>query len=120
MAYQDGTFPYGAPILTTAAGIAYKCNSFTYDKGAEVVQIVDENGAPSGALVFDGFTTGTAELQFANNSVAEPTTVANNATQGLFVNVFGTNMNAYATGVSITKPQRGPWLATVQIQRSVN
>lgn len=120
MAYSDGSFPYGAPIVTTGANISYKANSFTYDKGAEVVQIIDQNGAPSGALVFEGFTTGTLELQFANNTVAEPTTVANNATQGLFVNIFGANINAYCTGVSISKPQRGPWIATCQLQKAVN
>ena len=120
MAYQDGTFPYGAPVITTGAGLSYKCNSFTYDVGAETVQIIDQNGAPSGALVFDGFTTGSAELQIPNNSAAFPSTVANNATQGLWVNVFGTNQNAYVTGVSISKPQRGPWIATCQFQKAVN
>ncbi len=120
MAYQDGSFPYGAPILTTAAGFSYVCNSFNYDKDGFVVQILNENGAPSGALVWEDFTTGTAEVQFANNNVPEPTTVANNATQGLFVNVFGANQNVMCTGVSITKPQRGPWLATLKLQKKIN
>lgn len=120
MAYSDGTFPYGAPIITTGAGNSYKANSFTYDKGGETVQIVDENGAPSGALFWDGFTTGTAELQFANNTQAEPTTIGNNATQGLWVNVFGANLNAVCTTVSISKPQRGPWIATCGFQKKVN
>ena len=120
MAYSDGTFPYGAPIITTGAGISYKANSFTYDKAGETVQIIDQNGNPSGALFWDSFTTGSVELQFANNTQAEPTTIGNNATQGLFVNIFGTNQNAACTGVSIVKPQRGPWIATCTLQKLIN
>lgn len=120
MAYQDGTFPYGAPIITTGASLSYVCNSFSYDKAGNTVQILNENGAPSGALFFEDFTTGSAELQFPNNSIAEPTTIGNNATQGLWVNVFGTNLNAACTGVTVSKPQRGPWIATCTFQKLIN
>lgn len=122
MPYSDGSFPSGSPTVTTASGHSYKCNSFSVDKSSETVQIVDENGAPSGALSFLGFDTGTMELQFPNATQPEPTTAAANATLGVFVNVNiqGANANIFATGVTITKPQRGPWLATVNWQKRVN
>lgn len=121
MPYQDGNFPSGSPTLSTAAGV-YKCNSFTVARSAETVGIVDENGAASGALQFLGFTTGTAELQFANSAVLEPTTAAENASRGVFlnVNIQGTNVNCFITDATTTKPQRGPWTATVSWQARVN
>jgi hypothetical protein len=121
MPYQDGNFPSGSPTLTTAAGV-YKCNSFTVTRSAETVPIVDENGAASGALQFLGFTTGTAELQFANSAVLEPTTAAENASRGVFVNVNiqGVNVNCFITGTTTNKPQRGPWTATCDWQARIN
>jgi hypothetical protein len=119
--YIDGTFPSGSPTLSTAAGV-YKANSFTVTRSAETVPVVDENGAASGALQFLGFTTGTAEVQFANSAVLEPTTAAENASRGVFVNVNiqGTNVNCFITGTTTTKPQRGPWTATCDWQARIN
>lgn len=113
--YQDGTFPSGSPTLTTLAGISYKCNSFTVSKSAELVNIVDENGASSGHLLFPGDRTFTAEVQFSASTVAEPTTAASNSTQGVFanVNIDGANVNCFCTAVSVQKPQRGPWTASI-------
>ena len=107
--YQAGNFPSGAPILVTAAG-NYVCNSFSVDKAAETVQIIDQNGAPSGALQFEGFRTGTTEVQFAAANTVEPTTAAANSTRGVFlnVNIDGANVNCFITSVGIQKPQRGP------------
>ena len=121
MPYQDGNFPSGSPTLSTAAGV-YKANSFTVTRSAETVPIVDENGAPSGALQFLGFTTGTAEVQFANSAVLEPTTAAENASRGVFlnVNIQGANVNCFITGTTTTKPQRGPWTATCDWQARIN
>lgn len=120
--YADGPFPSGSPILTTLAGIPYKCNNFTVDKAAETVPILDENGAASGALSFPRFRTGTAELQFANINVAEPTTAAANATQGVFanVNIDGANVNCFITAVTVNKPQAAPWTANVSWQARIN
>jgi hypothetical protein len=86
------------------------------------VPIVDENGARSGALAFLGFTTGSFEVQFANASVVEITTAAENASRGVFlnVNIAGTNTNCFVTDVSINKPQRAPWTATGSWQARVN
>ncbi len=122
MAYQDGTFPYGAPILTTLANLAYVCNSFEFDKSSETVNIIDQNGAPSGAINFPGFTTGTAQLQFAANTTAEPTTAAANVTQGVLanVNINGANVNCFVQSVKVSKPQRGPWLADITWQARIN
>jgi hypothetical protein len=120
--YQDGTFPSGSPTLTTLAGVSFKCNSFTVSKPATTVPIVDENGAASGALVFADARTFTAELQFSANTIAEPTTAAANATQGVFanVNIDGANVNCFVTSVTVNKPQRGPWTATVNGQARIN
>ncbi len=119
--YQDGPFPSGSPILTTAGGV-YKCNSFTVARAAETVPIVDENGAASGALQFLGFTTGSFEVQMANNAVVEPTTAAENASRGVFlnVNIASVNTNCFITEVTLTKPQRGPWTASGSWQARIN
>jgi len=119
--YQDGTFPSGAPILNTAAA-NYVCNSFTVDQSADTVQIYDQNGAPSGALQFPGFVTGSAEVQYAAVSTPDPNVASVNTATGVFlnVNVRGVNVNCFATSVATSKPQRGPWTATVQWQARIN
>lgn len=121
MPYQDGLFPSGAPTLTTAGG-TYKCNSFTVARSAETVQIVDENGAPGGALQFLGFTTGSFEVQMANTGVLEITTAAENASRGVFlnVNIASVSTNCFVTDVTLSKPQRGPWTASGSWQARVN
>ncbi len=122
MPYQDGLFPSGSPILTTSGGV-YKCNSFTVARAAETVQIVDENGAPSGALQFLGFTTGSFEVQMANVNVVEITTAAENASRGVFINVNVGGVattNCFVTDVTLNKPQRGPWTASGSWQARIN
>lgn len=121
MPYQDGTFPSGSPVLAINA-VTYKCNSFAVDKSAETVQIVDENGAQSGALQFTGPITGTAEVQFAAVTTPEPTTAAANALLGVItnVNIGGANVNCFITSVAVTKPQRGPWTASLGFQARTN
>jgi hypothetical protein len=83
---------------------------------------VDENGAASGALQFLGFTTGTAEVQFANSAVLEPTTAAENSTRGVFLNVNIQNVltSCFITDSTVSKPQRGPWTASVSWQAKIN
>lgn len=118
--YQDGTFPSGSPIITINS-VTYKCNSFQPEKTAETVNVTDENGAHAGALSFQGPTRGTAELQFAANTTAEPTTAAANSTTGVFIaNLNGSNANCFIDSVSISKPQRAPWTATIGWQVKVN
>lgn len=121
MPYQDGNFPSGSPTLTTAGGV-YKCNSFTVARSAETVPIVDENGAPGGALQFLGFTTGSFEVQMANSGVVEVTTAAENASRGVFlnVNIASVATNCFVTDVTLSKPQRGPWTASGSWQARVN
>lgn len=120
--YSDGTFPNGAPVLTSAAGHTYKCNSFTSTPGAATEQIIDQNGAHSGALQYTDPITFTAELQFENSSVPEPVPAAVNSTVGVFVNVniAGANRNCFITDATVSKPQRGPWTAQVSGQARVN
>lgn len=121
MPYSDGNFPSGSPTLTTAAG-NYKANSFTSARSSDTVPILDENGAPSGALSFLGFTTGAFEVQFAAANTIEPTTAAENASRGVFlnVNIASVNTNCFITDVTLTKPQRGPWTASGSWQARVN
>ena len=115
--YQDGLYPSGAPIITMLGGATFKCNKLTLDKAAETVNITDPDGSHAGALSFIGPRTGSAELQFANVNVAEPTTAAYNANTGVFAaNVDGANVNVFITHVAIERPQRGPWVATCAIQ----
>lgn len=120
MAYQDGPFPSGAPVLSIN-NVTYKCNSFTVEPSATTVQITDQNGAHSGALSFVGPTTGTAEIQYAAENTPDPTTAAANATTGVFVaNINGANANCFITSVSISKPQQAPWTANLGFQVKVN
>lgn len=112
----DGNFPYGAPVITINS-VAYKCNSFAVTKGSNVVNITDNSGDPSGTLAFKQPYTGTAEVQFAANSTAEPTNVADNATLGAFVaNINSVNVNCIITSVSINKPKDAPWTASINWQ----
>ena len=119
--YQDGVFPNGSPILSTALD-TYKCNSFTIAKSAETVGIVDENGTASGALQFLGFTTGSFEVQMATAATNVLTTAAENAQRGVFlnVNIAGVNTNCFVTDVTLTKPQRNAWTASGSWQARVN
>lgn len=115
--YQDGLYPSGAPIITMAGGATFKCNKISFNKTADTVNITDPDGAHAGALQFVGPRTGTAELQFANSTVAEPNTAAANVNTGTFnVAIDGGNVTAFITSVDIEKPQRGPWTATVGLQ----
>lgn len=118
--YQDGTFPSGAPVVAINS-VNYVANSFTYDKPSTVVQITDQNGEPSGALAFEGFITGTAELQFSASNTPEPTTAAANATTGVFAaTIENVSRNCFITSVSISKPSASNWLATVAWQARIN
>lgn len=120
MPYQDGTFPSGAPVITINA-ITYKANSFTVNKAANTTSITDNAGDPSGALSFKQPRTGTAELQFAANSTAEPTTAAENATTGVFVaNINSANVNCFITSCTVNKPKDAPWTASVNWQEKIN
>lgn len=119
-AYQDGTYPSGAPIVTIN-GVTYKANKISFDKSAETVSITDPDGAHAGALSFVGPITGSIELQFAAATTAEPTTAAANSNTGVFVaNIDGANTNCFITSVSLDKPQRGPWTATCAFQVKKN
>ncbi len=120
MPYQDGTFPSGAPTITINS-VAYKANTFTENKAANTVNITDNSGDPSGALSFKQPYTGTAEVQFSANNIAEPTTAAENSTTGTFVaNVEGVNTNVFITAVTINKPKDAPWTASLTWQEKIN
>lgn len=120
MPYSDGTFPSGAPTITINS-VAYKANSFTVNKSANTVNITDNSNDPSGALSFKAPYTGTAELQFSANNVAEPTTAADNSTTGTFVaNINSVNVNCFITSVAVNKPKDAPWTASVNWQQKIN
>lgn len=120
MPYSDGTFPSGSPVITINS-VTYKANSFTVNKGANTVNITDNSGDPSGALSFKQPYTGTAELQFSANNVAEPTTAADNSTTGTFVaNINSVNVNCFITSVSVNKPKDAPWTASINWQQKIN
>lgn len=118
--YVDGTYPSGAPIITIN-GVTYKCNKISFDKSAEVVNVTDPDGMHAGAIAFKGPRTGTAEIQFAASTTAEPTTAAANSNTGVFLaNIDGANTNCFITSVAIEKPQRAPWTGTLGFQVKEN
>lgn len=120
MPYSDGTFPSGAGTVTINS-VAYKANSFTVSKTDNVVNVTDQDGAPSGALAFKQPRTGSAEVQFSASNVAEPTTAAENSTTGVFVaSINNTNVNCFITGVTINKPKDAPWTASLNWQEKIN
>lgn len=120
MAYQDGTFPTGAPVITINS-VAYKCNSFSVNDPARTVSITDNAGDPSGAVQFKDPRNGSAELQFAANSTAEPSTAARNSTTGIFIaNINSANVNCFITSVSVNKPKDAPWTASINWQEKIN
>lgn len=118
--YSDGNFPSGAPTLTINS-VTYICNSFSVSKSANTVNVTDGNGDPSGALSFKQPRAGSAELQFAANSTAEPTTAAANSTTGVFIaNIAGANVNCFITAVTVNKPKDAPWTASISFQEKIN
>lgn len=120
MPYIDGTAPSGSKIITINS-VTYKCESFTHDRPAETIQRFDENGDPSGAVQFKNHQTGTAVLQFAANTTAEPTTAAENSTTGTFATTLNNvSTNCFITSVAIQKPARGMWTATIGWQAKIN
>jgi hypothetical protein len=120
MPYQDGTFPSGAPTITINS-ITYKANSFSVTKPANTVNFTDNAGDPSGALSFKQPRIGTAELQFAASSTAEPTTAAYNSTTGVFTaTVDNVTTNCFITSVTINKPKDSAWIASLNWQEKIN
>ncbi len=118
--YQDGTYPSGSPIITLG-GFTYKCNKIGFDKSADVVNIVDPDGSHAGAISYAGPKTGTAEVQYAASTTPDPNIAAVNAVTGVFLaNIDGVNTNCFITSVSIDKPQRAPWTATLGFQVKQN
>ena len=120
MPYSDGQFPSGAPTITINS-VAYISNSFSVNQSANTVNVKDGNGDPSGALSFKEPRSGSAELQFAANTTATPTTAAANSTTGVFVaNIAGANVNCFITSVSVNKPKDAPWTASINWQEKIN
>jgi hypothetical protein len=120
MPYSDGTFPSGAGTITINS-VAYKANSFSVNKSANTVNVTDQSGDPSGALSFKQPRSGSAEVQFAASSTAEPTTAAENSTLGVFIaNINSVNVNCFITSVSISKPKDAPWTASINWQEKIN
>jgi hypothetical protein len=120
MPYSDGTFPSGSPVITINS-VTYKANGFTVNKSANTVNMTDNAGDPSGALSFKQPRTGSAELQFAANSTAEPTTAAENSTTGVFVaNIASTNVNCFITACTVNKPKDAAWTASINWQEKIN
>ena len=120
MPYSDGTFPSGSPVITINS-VTYKANSFAVNKAANTVNLTDQNGDPSGALSFKQPRTGTAELQFAANSTAEPTTAAENSTTGVFIaNINSSNVNCFITSCTVNKPKDAAWTASINWQEKIN
>ena len=120
MPYQDGTFPSGAPVITINS-VGYKANSFSVAKSANTVNVTDNNNDPSGAISFKQPRTGTAEVQFSANSIAEPTTAAENSTTGVLVaNINSQNVNVFITACTVNKPKDAAWTASLSWQEKIN
>lgn len=120
MPYSDGTFPSGAPTLTINS-VSYKCNSFTVSRSSTINNVTDNNGDPSGSLLFKNPITGSAEVQFSASNIAEPTTAAENSTTGTFVaNINSSNVNCFITSCTVNKPKDAPWTASINWQAKTN
>lgn len=69
--YNDGTVQYGSRVLTINA-IAYVADNITVNRPTKEIDRTNEIGEPSGSVGVAGFVTGSATLQLASGSTAEP------------------------------------------------
>lgn len=114
--YQDGPFPFGAPVLTID-GVEYITNSFQPAKSANTVNVTNNLGEHSGAVSFKGPTTGTAELQLADDTTPIPTLAAEDADTGTFT---VDSIVYFITGVSEPRNSGAVNVVTIQFQARVN
>lgn len=64
--------PYGSRVLTINA-IGYIAQNFSVNQGLNVIERMDQIGAPNGAVGIQTARTGSAQLQIALSSTTFPT-----------------------------------------------
>lgn len=64
--------PYGSRVLTINS-IGYIANNFSTSQGLNVIERMDQNGAPNGAVGIQTARTGSAQLQMALSTTTFPT-----------------------------------------------
>jgi hypothetical protein len=70
-AYNDGTIPYGSRVLTINT-VTYIANNIRISRPTKVIRRTNELDEPTGSVGIKDFVTGSAELQLATSSTAEP------------------------------------------------
>jgi len=120
MPYNPGSFGAGCPVITINS-VTYKCNALNYPQTSDAVQnINDENGDYLNMFGNKGPITGSATLQCAASTTAFPTTVAQNATTGVFTATIGSNaasQNLAITSVSMPRASQGVWTFEIGFQK---
>lgn len=69
--WNDGSIPFGAPILTIGS-VTYICESFSESRPTNIIERHNEVNEPSGSVGIANFVTFTAVLQKAASSTAAP------------------------------------------------
>lgn len=69
--WNDGTVQYASRVLTIN-GVAYVADNITVNRPTKKIERTNEIGEPSGSVGVAGFVTGSATLQKASSSTAEP------------------------------------------------
>ena len=68
---NDGTIPYGSRVLSIAA-VSYVADNIEVQRPSKTIERTNEIDEPSGQVSYAGFVTGTATLQLATTSTAQP------------------------------------------------
>lgn len=69
--WNDGSIPYGSRVLTINS-VAYVANNIRIRRPAKTIKRTNEIDEPTGSVGVSDFVEGTAELQLATSSTAEP------------------------------------------------
>lgn len=71
-AYNDGNVPYGSQAVTIG-GVAFIAENINPDVPSDIIERRGALGQPTGQVIIEGFTTGSATLQLATTVTVPPT-----------------------------------------------
>lgn len=70
--YNDGNVPFGSQAVTIG-GVSFIAESISPDVPSDVIERRGALGQPTGQVIIEGFTTGSAVLQLATTVTQLPT-----------------------------------------------
>lgn len=114
--YNDGTVQYGSRVLTINA-VTYVADNISVTRPTKEIERSNEIGEPSGSVGVPGFVNGSATLQLASGSTAEP--------QGgmTFTVTFDSAIGAetfYVTGPGRVENKEGEKKINITFKKKIN